>query len=59
MGVDKQLQQHNKQQMDRAHAMLYELLNEALTRNDVSQVVVRIPKNGIKFGKPKGSIERE
>lgn len=57
--MENQVQVHNKQQMDRAYAMLYELLHEALTRDDVSQVVVRIPKNGVKFGKPKGSIERE
>lgn len=56
---DSTLQQHNKQQMDRAHALLFELLNQALSVKSVKQVTIRIPSHGGKLGKPIAGVERE
>lgn len=52
--------ENNTQQEQRAVAMLYELIQQALSgRMKATMVQIRLPIHGLKLGQPKGCIERE
>lgn len=62
MAIDSQagVAENNRQQQEKAHGLLYQLIQQALTTaGKVTEVRLRIPFHGNKLGSPKGSIEKE
>lgn len=55
--------QSNKEQIDRAMGLLYEASQQTLTSisrgKKITQIQIRVPVHGNKFGVPKLSVESE